>query len=241
MIPGVRLLIRLVITAAILGGLFIGGNVWVTGQAESRIADAIEKNFEISDVDVDIADFPLLVHIFSGTIEKVSISSDGATVGGLELDRLRVVLEDIEVEGGLLGSGNLSVKVGTGTMSSTTTQDGINAYLRERKERATVNLRENAVTVRATRTIAGASRRIVATGRFVLNRSTQTLRFVPSRVTVDGRTPSPAIEAQAKREATIEVKLPRLPGDIKADKVTVAPTGATVSAAFEDEEISITG
>lgn len=237
----IRLVRRLFITAVILGGLFIGANVFVTRQAEERVASAIEKNFKIDDVTVDITDFPLLVHLFNGKLDEVIISASDTTIAGFGFDSLGVTLADLEIAGGLLGSGKLAVSVGHGTMRAATTQDAINAYLQQRRERATVTLGEGTATVRATRQIAGADRRLVATGRFVLVKGKQILRFIPSRVTVDGETPPRALQAEAKRKAALEVKIPRLPGEIKADTIEVRPGVLAVSADFRDTELSIAG
>jgi hypothetical protein len=242
MIPGFGLIRRLLITVLLLGALFVGANVYLTGQAETRIADAVEKNFAVPGIEVDIDDFPLVLHLFTGKIKKVTLSARDTTIKGLEFRDLEVALEGLDIEGGLIGKGKLAISVERGTMSATAGQEGINAFLRERNERATVTLRDGGrVTVRATRTVGGVPRKVVAQGRFVLDKKKQILRFVPSSVTIDGSRPPEPLAAEAKRKATIEVSVPRLPGDIKAEQVEVKEGALVVRAKFTDEQIKIAG
>jgi hypothetical protein len=240
-IPGFRFLSKLVLLAVILGALFVGANQWVKAQGEKRIAQAIDKNFGVKDAQVTIDDFPVLVHIFSGKLAALSIKADDVTVHGLQLHTLRVRLDDLRVTGGIIGGGRLSVKVGHGTLSTQITQAGIDAYLAAHKQNATIELHEDSAVLHARRMIAGRMRTLDATGTLVLLRSSQVLRFQPASVRVDGHVPPPPLEAEAKRRATIDVSIPKLPGGIKAESVQVHEGIATVTADFDDKTLSLTG
>jgi hypothetical protein len=241
MIPGFGLVRRLLFTALVLGGLFVFGNYYLTNQAEKRIGDAIEHTFNIDRVEVSIDDFPLVAHIFSGSIEHVTVTAHDVKLKGLHFASMRVNLRRLKLDGGLLGSGKLAVSVGHGVMSATTTTADIDAYLADHDQNATVELHPDQVVVRAVRTFAGARHHLVAGGRFELDRAKQVLRFVPLTVRVDGSKPPAALEAEAKRQATITITIPKLPIDIKADSVSTKEGAATVSADFRDRTLKIAG
>jgi len=241
MIPGFRLLRRLVFIAVVLGGLFIAANIYLTHQAEKRIGAAIESNLGISGVQVSIDDFPLIAHLFGGTINKVTVSAHDVDVKGVEFATMQITLQELKINGGLLGGGKLAVTVGHGTLSATTTSASINAYLKSRAQRAKVALHPDRVVVTATRSIGGTDRRLVASGHFILLRAKQVIRFVATRVTVDGNTPTGSAADDAKRAATIDIALPRLPVGIKAEKISTQEGIETVSADFRDQELKIAG
>ncbi|MFU8945739.1 DUF2993 domain-containing protein [Mycetocola zhadangensis] len=84
----VTLVILLIAAALVIGGLFLAENV-TKGIATDAIAVAVETSLPASvdaDVDVDIAGDWVLFQIFTGKLDKVTLSSDDAMVDGSPAD-----------------------------------------------------------------------------------------------------------------------------------------------------------
>ena len=235
---GLKIVRRLLITLAILGGLFAGLNVVGERFAEDRLADVVAARFDLEQppaVDLDV--FPIVMAIIRGRLPGLRVTATDVRVEDLSVERLDVVLRDVGVEGGLLGGGDLAVVVGEGSVEVRVAQAAINAYLKERGEDARVRLSSGTVRVSVTRTFLGQTRRYEATGRLRLSK--QRLIFEPGRVTVDGR-PAQGPEADLAREqATLDVRIPRLPGGFRPTEVEPAEGALVLRATLEDRKLSL--
>lgn len=233
----ILLLKRLVIPLAVLGGLFYGANVAAERFAEDRMASAARTAFDLpSPPDVDIRAFPVLVRILQGTLPEVVLDARQVDVRGLTLESIRLSMRTITANNGFLAS-DLSIVVGSGEVRARAGDASVNAYLKRLDQRATIAFADGGLaTVRATRTIRGARRRIVARGIVSLRRGR--LTFTPRSVTVDGEPASGAIEREAKRGSAISVRIPRLPGDIVVTGVSTSEGGIELAATLEDYEVA---
>ena len=87
-----RLARRLLLTTAILGGLFWGANVLAERVAESRIAAEAQKSFGTpAPPEVSIEGFPILIKILQGQIPRVTLEGSGLVVQEMKVARLRIV------------------------------------------------------------------------------------------------------------------------------------------------------
>ena len=236
----IRLIRRLLMPFIILAGLAIGASIYVEAQVEKRVAMLAQDRFGLAQRPrVDIGGGLVLLNVFSGTIPEVTMEADDVRVRSLELRTTKLTLRELSVDGSVLGSGDLTVTVGEGEATATTDEAAINALLRREGEDATVRLLDGQARVRARRVIGGARRTIVATGRFRVSRSV--LTFVPRTVTVDGERPPAALEEEAKRQARVSVRLPRLPGDFTIEQVVATPGTLTFTSRIEDEKLELSG
>lgn len=235
-----RILRRLLILGVVLGGLFVGGNVVAENAAESRLAAVARDAFGLDatpTVQLDV--FPIVTKIISGELPGLTITAEDVTVDDLAIATLVATLRDVRVDGGILGGADLSVTVGEGSVTAEVTQQAINALLKRRGERATVALTPGRARVTATRTFLGRDRKLVATGRVVLRK--RTLVFEPDSVTVDGEPPPRALEAEAERQATVEIDLPALPGGFRVNRVDVSDGMLVLTADVSDRRIDLAG
>ena len=232
---------KLLILVLILGVVFVGGNVYGERFAEDRIAVAVRDAFGLSKTpEVEIDGFPIVMKVFSGSLPSMTVNARDVRVRDLEVAALTVVLEGIEVEGGLLGDGDLVVVVAEGSASAEVDEAAVNALLRDRGEDATITLLpDGRARVRAMRPFLGVPRRFVATGRLVLEG--QRLVFDARRVTIDGRDPPPGFEAEARRRATVSVDLPKLPGGFSIDELATEQGSLTLTASAQDKRITLRG
>lgn len=237
MIPGFKLIRRLVIAVVILGVLFVGANIYGERVAEDRIADAVRDTFSLEErPTVDLRAFPIVLSIVRGRVAGVEFFVDDLTVEGLRIRDLDVTLEDLAISGGLLG-GSLSATVAGGSVGVRIRQSDVNAYLKDQGEDARVRLAEGTVRVRVRGVLLGARRTVRATGALRLRGTT--LRFVPERVTVDGDPPPPGLERDARRRARFAVEIPELPGGFRLERVEPHRRFLELGAVLADDEIEL--
>lgn len=237
---GVGILRRLVVSALILAGLFALGNVVVERIAEDKLAGVVRSTFDLDEEpSVEISAFPIILKVISGSLPKVSLHANGATVQDLTLRQVAIVLEDVRIDGGLLTGGKLAVRIGSGSVTAEADDEAAGRFFQERKERVAISFYEGGADVRATRRIAGKRRRITASGTIRLTKGA--LAFVPKKIRVDGEKPSGALQREARREVTIKVKLPKLPGGFAPTAVSPHEGYVRIEAALEDERLALGG
>lgn len=240
MIPGFRLARRLVITAVVLAALFVLANILVEHVAEDRIGIAAQQTFGLAErPKVDISGFPILFKILRGDIESLHFTGKNLKVEGLSIRTFDVRFGRTHVKGGLIGGGPLTVRVGEGEASAEVDQSAVNDFLKQKGQNATVVLRENRVTVRAVRNIGGQERTLVASGRLELR--DREMRFVPTSVTADGQQLPPGANEEAKRQTSIHVRIPKLPGGIVPTGVESHLGFLRIVATLKDTELALKG
>jgi DUF2993 family protein len=232
----IRLVRRLFVMFAIFGVLFFAGNLAVKQVAESKIGSAVRSEFDLSaKPSVSIGGSLVGLDILEGHLTKVSFTASSATFDGLKVDSISVVLVGVKAPGGFLRTKGLTVTVTEGTVNARATDASINAYLADQHKDATVALHEGSAVVRATRTILGRPRKLVARG--TVAREGNDLVFRPRSVTVDGDVPPSFIEGIAKQKATVRVRLPELPAGISTYEVRAEEGALAVVAVLHDEQL----
>lgn len=223
--------------ALVLGGLFVAGNVVAERIAESRIAGGLQRAFGLREAPaVDLAVFPIVTNILSGSLPGLSIAATDVQIEDVTFAEVSIEMRDLEVHGGLLG-GDFSVSVGEGNVSAIVTQEEIERVLAERDERARVRIGRNRVRIRADRTFLGATRRIDATGRLVLEK--KVLRFIPEEVLVDGEPPPPALAERARAEAERSATLPSLPGGFRPSRLTLRAGAVILTVRLDGKRLDL--
>lgn len=229
LIPGSRLLRRLVVSGLVLGVLFTVVNVGAERVAEGRIAAFAKSQLETdAQPALDVGGFPILVNVLRGRLPRASLNVENFTFDDMQIRRIRVEMRDVYVPGGLIGGRPYTVVVGQGSVAIEIADDAINARLKKSGEDARVQIRSSSVVLRARKRVAGRMRSLVATGRFALHGSS--LVFVPRRVTLDGQPPPKYYEDQARREATARVPLPELPKGVELQAPKLAAGLLTLGA-----------
>lgn len=222
---------KLIFTAIILVGLFVGAGVLLEGVTERQLSTGIARTFDLETrPTVEIDSFPFLLRVLQGRFPSVVVEARDVPFEGLDVALFKVdmrgVKADLDV---LLRSDQFDLRVEQGTGSARITEDAINAFLSEEDIRVHVTLRpDGGVFVRADRNVAGRTRRFEATGSLALK--ARTLTFRPTRVTVDGQPATGAIGTRARRDTTFSVEIPRLPGAIVPSTVDVADGVMTLVA-----------
>lgn len=228
---------RLLLTGAVLGGLFVGGNKVAENVAESAIQDRLVKQLGFSgQVGVEIDSFPFLVDAIGGHVDAISVTVREQRIGDLVFREITLRLVDINAEGSLLGSGPLELRVATTAGSARGDQEALNAFLKRRGEDARVTLGSGSVTVTSTRSIAGVRRKVVARGR--LSVGDGRLGFRADDVRWEGPAPPGSREA-AKRAASFSEALPKLPAGLKITRIEVRPDGFTFLAKGSSQRFKV--
>lgn len=221
----VRILLRPVVLLGILGVLFGAVNVVGERIAEDRIGILARDAFDLPSVpEVNLRAFPIVVRVFQGRIPGATLRArDVELADELVVRSVSLTLDGITAKGGLMSlvtdpdSAVLVVERGSAVAESGEAE--LNAFLAKERTGVTTTLLEGRVVARASRRVAGRSRRVVASGRLVL--SGRTVSFEPLAVTLDGRPPPDEFRREAAQAARFRVELPELPGGIRVQRIEV--------------------
>lgn len=232
LVPGFGIVRRLLMLLVIPGILFLAANGAIERVAEDRMGDAAKRTFGLERRPaVDVSGFPLIVNIFRGRLPGISVTAEDVDLQGMRFRSVAIELKDIAAKNGFLSS-SPTLTIGTGSASAEATEKALGAYLAERDQPATVRLLAGEARIRARRPFLGRQRTFAARGVFSLRRGV--LRFEPRTVTVDGEPPPRGFEAEARRRARIEVRLPSLPGGIKPTTLESHPGFLRAAARLRD-------
>lgn len=240
MIPGFKLIRRLIVTVVVLGGLFVGANLVAENIAEDKLGEAVANEFDLSVAPtIDLGGFPVIVNVLRGELPKLSLDAADIVIEGLRVKKVHIELTDLRVPGGLLAGIPDRINVGEASGVAEVGDAAITAYLRAQKQDAIVRFREGGASVRVKRRFAGRQRTLVARGVVVLRNDL--LIFRPRSVTVDGRPPPQGTVGRARKEATVSVHIPPLPGGLKITSLQAHPGVLRLVAAISDTSVEFGG
>lgn len=225
---------RLIVTAAVLGGLFIGANIVAERFAEDRLADAAQKELKTASKPVVDLDFPVLMDVIQGRLSRVVLDARDARLDDLSVANVHIVLEGVRDPFDSI-SKQTPLRVDTGTISVLAETKAVNDLLARRREQARVELRDGLVVV----TGRAGSCPVRAEGVPKLEKGD--LVFRPSKTPT---TTCPTSGAKAEREAlteaaTFRIALPKLPGGIAIERVEVRSGFLAFAAIINDAAIDL--
>ena len=225
---------RLLLTAAILGGLFLGVNVVAERVAEGKIADQAQKTFGTKTAPtVEIGGFPILVNLLQGTIPTASLEGAGLTVAELDVAKFRIEIEGIRASLSQLTSGG-KISVARLLAQADVTGDAITRYVRSRDHQVTITVLPGKIRVTGpvpnggTGSAEGVPRLI---GRI--------LKFEPDAVSVGGKPLTGRARQLAREALTFEVDVPLLPGGVKITAVDYRAGYVVLVAKLENGSIDL--
>ena len=136
----------LLIAAAVL----IAGDQLVTATAESRTAARTGSALD-AEVDVDLEGWPVTLHMLNGSIPQATLAATDVPLdNGASLDRLDVVLTDVEVNvSDLTGDAENLPDAGTATFEAELDESSVAAMLGIPGGIAEVTLESDTVTISA--------------------------------------------------------------------------------------------
>lgn len=231
---------KLVFALVLLVAVFLGASVVLESFAETQLSSGIAKTLDLgSRPNVEIDAFPIILRVMQGRIPRIVIDAHNVTIQKLDVQELSIELKGVHANlDVLIRSNQFDLKVEHGVATATVTEDATNAYLKAQGENAHVTFRpDGSVFVRSDRVVAGKSHRFEATGTLAVE--ARTLTFTPTKVTVDGGTPPPGLAALARRETTISVRIPKLPGNILPSKVVPSDAQVSLIAALENYQLQL--
>jgi len=164
---------KLLITLAILVGLFVAADFGLRAVAEGQAAKALQSSLELSSKpSVSLGGFPFLVHLFAGSFPSVDLEDRRFVAQGVPFDRALITLRDVRFSSSeLLGGrgGRISVAGGHGT--ATITAAALTAVLRD--EGADVRVAFEAGKARLSSNALGgrsaAARLRISAGKLILH------------------------------------------------------------------------
>ena len=231
---------KLVLVLVLLVAIFLGASVVLESFAESQLSSGIARTLSLgSRPNVEIDAFPILLRVMQGRIPRILIDAHNVTIQKLDVQELEIEMIGVHANlDVLIRSNEFDLRVEHGTATATVTEDATNAYLKDQGKDVHVTFRpDGTVFVRSDRVVAGKSRRFEATGTLTV--AGRTLTFTPRKVTVDGSTPPPGLAAIARRETTVVVRIPQLPGNLLPSKLAVSDGQVSLIAVLENYSLQL--
>jgi hypothetical protein len=218
---------RLLIAGLLVVALGVGADFVAARVFESRVTTALERKYDLGPHPiVQVRDFPFLPHLLTGRFSGIDLAARDARAEGITLQNVEVHLRGVRVSrSAMLGSGG-DVRVDHTDGQVELGQSQINKLLADHLQGGTVTITASGVRVRVESEILGQRVEALVTGR--LGARNGQIAFLPDSVEVGG-VRNAQLENQLLPQFNFDVPLPKLPADIKVDKVTTGPGTLTLS------------
>jgi hypothetical protein len=161
----------LLVTVAVLVALLVAGDLFVKNMAENRAETQIQQTLGLDESpSVDLGGFPFVIRAVTGGFGDVEVTADDLTVEGVRLDRVEVLMRDVEISlGKLLGGDTESVKTGGGEGEASMSERDLRRALRQQGVDARIRLNDDgSVTIDDPRLPTSLSGEIVLEGREIV-------------------------------------------------------------------------
>jgi LmeA-like phospholipid-binding len=211
-----KLLLLLLVAAVLVGADFAAARVF-----ESKVTTALERKYQLGGRPiVQVRDFPFLPHLLTGRFSAIDLAATDARARGLDLNRVQVQLRGVRVPRSVLFGGHGLVRVERAEGQVELSQEQINRLLADRLAGGSVAIEANGVRLRVSTDVLGRRVDAVVAGRLAARDGR--LAFQPQSVEVGG-VRDPVLETTLVSRFTFEVPLPRLPADIRVERVNTEP------------------
>lgn len=218
---------RLLIALLLVVALGVGADFGAARLFESRVATAMERKYDLGGhPTVQVRDFPFLPHLLTGQFSRIDLAASDARAEGITLQSVEVHLRGIRVERSvMLGSGG-NVRVDHTDGEVQLGQSQINKLLADHLQGGTMTITASGVRLRVESEVLGQRIEAVVSGR--LGARNGRIAFLPDSVEVGG-VRNAQLENQLLSRFNFDVPLPKLPADIKVDRITTSPGTLTLS------------
>jgi hypothetical protein len=212
---------RLLLGLLLLAALAVGADFGAARLFESRVTTALQHKYDLGERPiVQVRDFPFLPHLVTGRFSAIDLAARDARAEGITLASVEVHLRGVHVSrAAMLGSGG-SVRVDRTEGQVELSQSQINKLLADRLQGGSVTIDARGVRLRVGTEILGRRIEAVVTGR--LGARNGQIAFLPDTVEVGG-VRDPRLETRLLSQFTFDVPVPKLPADIKVDRVSTGP------------------
>jgi hypothetical protein len=225
---------RLIVTAAIVGGLFVGANMVAERFAEDRLAAAAQKELHTTTRPTASLDFPVLLDLFKGKLQRLTLDGRDAKVEDLSAAQVHIVLKGIDNPLDAI-SKSAPLHVDEGSITVSAEQKAVNDLLARRREDARVELRENLVVT----TGKVGSCPVRAEGLPRLEKGDLVFRPAKKPTTTCPSAPSRFTDQALIEATTFRVALPKLPGGVAIGRIEVHSGRLSLIAVLKDAVIDL--
>lgn len=166
----------LLVTIAVLVALVVSGDFFVKNVAENRAETQIQQTLGLEEApQVDFGGFPFVLNALTGTFGDVEVFADQLTVEGVRLDRVDVLMRDVEISlGKLLGGDSESVRTGGGEGEASMSEADLRKALRKQGVDARIQLNDDgSVTIDDPRLPMSVSGEMALEGRQIVITSSE--------------------------------------------------------------------
>ncbi|MEP6630142.1 MAG: DUF2993 domain-containing protein [Lapillicoccus sp.] len=221
----------LVVLAAVLGGGAYAGDRYAEGQAEAYARQVVSDSIPVTSTPtVDITGFPFLTQALRGTLEHVTGSVGGATLGGIPVTNVQLDATSVLIR----PPAGQQPRAGHATVAATIPTASVEKVVQDRTGFATkLAVAGNALTASATILNLPLELALVPrvdAGKLLVD--VQSLKLNGATVTAD-QLPS----AFRSRVQGIEVPVDGLPKGLALSNAVVAPDGVRITTDGTDVEV----
>jgi LmeA-like phospholipid-binding len=238
---GGKVLVTFFVLIIVLAVLFVASDRIAAYAAERTIAVQAKKELAAREITtptepkVSVGGFPFLTQVARGRYDKITIHLDHPSSQGVTLDVLDITATGVNASTSTLVNGTGSITADDVTGVTALNWDAVNKLMNTSGfggtgARASA-LPDGQVQVRVPVSLAGLSTTIVATG--TLSVGTGVVHVNIRNVTTEGGDIPEVISrliGSIKQSLSVDVKIPRLPYNLKVRDVKATPQGLTVSA-----------
>ena len=226
--PGRRILITLLVLAAV----GIGADTGARAMAESRLASSVQDALGLPEKpDIELQGFPFLLQVARGRLEAISIEVDDVEVEGLPFQRVTLGLDDLSFDLGALLSGSGAAEARSGSAQAVITENALSRYLQDSGTPVLVRLPGPGIRVSTRISSGGETTTATAEGGILVEGGR--LVFAPDRVDVEGSVGVPAAAL------AFDIPLPDLVPGIRYERVLVHDGTAAIEASLDGASLEL--
>jgi hypothetical protein len=218
---------RLLIGLLLLVVLGVGADFAAARLFESRLTTALERRYDLGPRPIiQVRDFPFLPHLLTGRFSGIDLAAHDARAEGITLESVEVHLRGVRVSrSAMLGSGG-TVRVDRTDGQVELSQAEINKLLADHLQGGSVTIDAGGVRLRVRSEFLGRRIEATVTGRLAARNGQ--IAFLPDTAEVGG-VRNQQLEATLLSQFTFDVPVPKLPADIRVDRVTTGPGTLTLT------------
>lgn len=200
--------------------------------AENMLAREIRAQYELSsDPEFTIGGFPFLTQLVSGNYSEITVVTGSFAYGDIQLDRVDVRLNDVEVPPGDMLGGNLSPTAGhvEGTVLIPYSE-------LQRRLPEGIAVEQEGGTPRMSGRVAIAGFDVAVQSDVSLDLDGSTLSVRPSDVEIEN---VPVDVSAVEEQLAFDIQIPSLPFGLEITDVDLLPNG--IEIAGEGDDVPLTG
>jgi LmeA-like phospholipid-binding len=218
--------VKLLIAVIVLLLVGVGADFAAARYFEDQAATTLARRYDLDRPIVQVRDFPFLPRLALGRFSAIDLAASDARARGVTAERVEVHLRDVSVPREVLMGEPGAITVGRADGQVQLSEAEVNRLLRAALRGGRVRFTTDGVRLDVATQIAGQTIQASIAGE--MSARNGRLAFTPTRVESEGGVPQ-VLVTQLLSQFRLDVPVPRLPADIRVERVLTAPEALIVS------------